>query len=54
MRDIRQTGFTLIELSIVLVIIGLIVGVILVGPDLIEAATIRSQISQIDKYNTPV
>ena len=45
-------GFTLIELSIVLVIIGLIVGGVLVGKDLITAATLRSQISQIEKYNT--
>ena len=47
----HQSGFTLIELSIVLVIIGLIVGGVLVGQDLIKAATIRSQISQIEKYN---
>ena len=35
-----QAGFTLIELSIVLVIIGLIVGGVLVGQDLIKAAEI--------------
>ena len=52
MNQSRQTGFTLIELSIVLVIIGLIVGGVLVGQDLIAAANIRAQISQIDKYNT--
>ena len=44
-------GFTLIELSIVLVIIGLIVGGVLVGQDLINAAGIRATISQIEKYN---
>jgi prepilin-type N-terminal cleavage/methylation domain-containing protein len=47
-------GFTLIELSIVLVIVGLIVGGVLVGRDLINAAEIRAQISQIEKYNTAV
>jgi prepilin-type N-terminal cleavage/methylation domain-containing protein len=47
-------GFTLIELSIVLVIIGLIVGGVLVGQDLIRAATVRAQITQIEKYNTAV
>jgi prepilin-type N-terminal cleavage/methylation domain-containing protein len=47
-------GFTLIELSIVLVIIGLIVGGILVGQDLIKAAEVRAQISQIEKYNSAV
>ena len=47
-----QAAFTLIELSIVIVIIGLIVGGVLVGRDLINAAEVRSQISQIEKYNT--
>ncbi len=49
-----QAGFTLVEMSIVLVIIGLIIGGVLVGRDLINAATIRSQISQIEKYNAAV
>lgn len=47
-----RNGFTLIELSIVLVIIGLIVGGILTGRDLISAAAQRAQIAQIEKYNT--
>ncbi|MDX1975272.1 MAG: prepilin-type N-terminal cleavage/methylation domain-containing protein [Rickettsiales bacterium] len=49
-----QSGFTLIELSIVLVIIGLIVGGVLVGQDLIKAAEIRATVGQIEKYNTSV
>jgi len=57
-RIIRQTrsegGFTLIEMSIVLVIIGLIVGGVLVGQNLISAAAMRAQISQIEKFNTAV
>lgn len=48
----RRSGFTLIELSIVLVIIGLIVGGILAGTDLIRAARVRLTISQIEKLNT--
>jgi prepilin-type N-terminal cleavage/methylation domain-containing protein len=44
-------GFTLIELSIVLVIIGLLVGGVLVGKDLIKASEIRAQITQIEKFN---
>jgi len=46
----RRMGFTLIELSIVLVIIGLIVGGVLVGRDLIQAASIRASISQLEQY----
>src|ERR1700735_2843794 len=49
-----KSGFTLIELSIVLVIIGLIVGGILTGQSLIDAAAQREQIAQIEKYNTAV
>jgi prepilin-type N-terminal cleavage/methylation domain-containing protein len=50
----HKSGFTLIELSIVLVIIGLIVGGVLVGQDLIRAASVRATISQIERYNTAV
>jgi prepilin-type N-terminal cleavage/methylation domain-containing protein len=49
-----RSGFTLIELSIVLVIIGLIAGGILISKDLIEAARIRQQISQLQQYSTAV
>src|ERR1700722_13612838 len=51
-KSILKAGFTLIELSIVLVIIGLIIGGVLVGRELISAAQIRAQISQIEKYNS--
>lgn len=44
-------GFTLIELSIVLVIIGLIVGGVLAGRDLIKAAELRYIVSQKEKYS---
>jgi len=50
----QQQGFTLIELSIVLVIIGLIVGGILVGQDMIKAAEIRATVAQVEKYNSAV
>jgi prepilin-type N-terminal cleavage/methylation domain-containing protein len=50
----QKEGFTLIELSIVLVIIGLLVGGVLVGQDMIKAAELRALISQIEKYNTAI
>src|SRR4051812_26321723 len=50
----KKSGFTLIELSIVLVIIGLITGGILVGKDLIQAAQIRATSSQVTKYSAAV
>ncbi len=45
-------GFTLIELSIVLVVIGLIVGGVLVGRDLIQAAAMRTVITEKEKFTT--
>ena len=49
-----QSGFTLVELSIVLVIIGLIVSSVLVGQDLVQAATVRSLIAQRDTFESAV
>lgn len=49
-----RSGFTLIELSIVLVIIGLLVGGVLVGRDLIFAANVRAQINQIEELETQI
>jgi prepilin-type N-terminal cleavage/methylation domain-containing protein len=54
MKHTSHTGFSLIELSIVLVIIGLLTGGILVGRSLINLAQIRAQISQIEKFDTAV
>lgn len=47
-----ESGFTLVELAIVIVIIGLIIGGVLVGQDMIKAAEIRATISQWEKYNS--
>jgi prepilin-type N-terminal cleavage/methylation domain-containing protein len=44
----RQAGFTLIEIAIVLVIIGLLLGGILKGQELITGAKVRNLISQQD------
>jgi prepilin-type N-terminal cleavage/methylation domain-containing protein len=50
----KQSGFTLVEMSIVLVIIGLIVSGVLVGQDLVKNAQVRSTIQQIEGYNAAV
>src|SRR5262245_44182681 len=44
----KQRGFTLIEIAIVLVIIGLLLGGVLKGQELITAARVRNLISQQD------
>jgi len=44
----RQAGFTLIEIAIVLVIIGLLLGGVLKGQELITSARVRNLISQQD------
>mgnify|MGYP003393954622 FL=1 len=51
MSDTKQNAFTLIELSIVLVAIGLLIGGILVGQNLIFAAQIQQQVKQIQEYS---
>jgi len=46
-----QKGFTLVELSIVLVIIGLIISSVLVGQDLIRSSEIRATVTQYEQFN---
>lgn len=53
-KSSMKAGFTLIEMSIVLVIIGLIIGGVLVGQDLIRVAETRATIGQIEKFNAAV
>lgn len=50
----KRHGFTLIELSIALVIIGLIVGGILAGNDLVRAAQVRSMVKELNSIQTAV
>lgn len=50
----HHSGFTLIEISITLIIIGLIIGGLLIGRDLIAAANLRRFVSNIEQYNTAI
>ncbi len=47
---IRNRGFSLVELSIVLVILGLLTGGILAGKSLIRAAELRGVTSEFQRY----
>jgi prepilin-type N-terminal cleavage/methylation domain-containing protein len=53
-NDKKNKGFTLIEITIVLVVIGLITGGVFVVRELIRAAELRAQIKQIEEYNIAV
>ena len=46
----HQSAFTVVELSIVLVILGLLVGGVLTGQSLIHAAELRAVTTERDKY----
>jgi len=44
-----EAGFSLIELAVVLIIMGLLIGGILKGRDLIESARLKRVISQLNE-----
>jgi prepilin-type N-terminal cleavage/methylation domain-containing protein len=50
----KRHGFTIVELSVVLVIIGLLIGGILIGRDLIRASELQSIISDKEKFVTAI
>ena len=49
MKYQKQKGFTLVELAIVLVVIGLILGMAFKGKDLIDSAKVKSLAAQYEK-----
>jgi prepilin-type N-terminal cleavage/methylation domain-containing protein len=50
LRAEKKQGFTLVELSIVLVIIGLLIGGILVGQSMIQSAKVNKVIREYQQY----
>jgi prepilin-type N-terminal cleavage/methylation domain-containing protein len=50
----RKHGFTLVELSIVLVIIGLFIGGVLVAQSMIQTAKIQAQVRQLGQFDAAV
>lgn len=50
----RQSGYSLIELSIVLVIVGLLVGGVMVGHTLIKAAELRAVTTEFAEWQAAV
>ncbi len=53
-KELNNKAFSLVELSIVLVIIGLITGGVLTGQTLIRAAELRAVSSEYQRYATAV
>jgi len=46
----KQSGFTLVELSMVLVVIGLIVGGVMAGSSLVHQVKLKTIITDVNKY----
>ncbi len=53
-KPVKTAGFTLIEMSVVLVIIGLIVAAIISGQDMIRTARINNIITDFNHYKSVV
>ena len=50
----HNTGFTLVEISVVLVIVALVAGGIVIGRELLRAAELKSVISDIGRIQTAI
>lgn len=51
---LRQSGFSLVEISIVIVVIGLLVGGVLAGRSVIRAAELRAVGTEMNNYVTAI
>ena len=51
MKNNKQSGFTLVEIAIVLVIIGLLLGGVMKGQELIKSAKVKALIQEINGYS---
>lgn len=51
---LSRRGFTLVELSIVLVVVGLLIGGILIGQSLVSSAKINAQVKQFQQMDIAV
>ncbi len=50
--NMQKAGFSLLELSVVLVIIGLVIGGVLLGRDMMRSAELQAVIKDIQKYQS--
>jgi prepilin-type N-terminal cleavage/methylation domain-containing protein len=53
-HGLSRQGFTLVELSIVLVVIGLLIGGVLIGQSMIESTKITAQVRQFQQFDMAV
>lgn len=53
-RPVSAAGFTLVELAIVMIIIGLLVGGVLQGQNMIETARVKDVIKSVEQTRTAV
>ncbi|WP_457572960.1 type II secretion system protein [Desulfolithobacter sp.] len=53
-RKLDNKGFTLVEMAIVLVIIGLLLGAVMKGQSLIQQAKVKNVINQTDSFRAAI